>query len=293
MFFLLFNYLHVGPGTPGVIFNERYRLKFSIDLVDVTSITNVIDDLQAELRLLKLPQFQVIDSRMAQGITEDRVEIRLIERPENYLGQDLLIFITHQNLKVDHGYAVFNVSRAITKWVQRRNSLSGDMELEVIIRHPDAPYGSKFEPGVQFPTDNQSTQLVLTVYNEEHSDTKRATVTAAYSTNNPSRCAFQCCWRNLTVNFRRDYNWTWITSPETMEFNYCSGECPQNWALDGDHLRLLSIHRRNILDDNPTAAPEPCCVPDSYKRQLFVLNIKNRNEMVWVDDAIVKSCVCR
>ena len=65
--------------------------------------------------------------------------------------------------------------------------------------------------------------------------------------------------------------------------------------MDGEHLRLLiirlSIHRRNILDENPTAAPEPCCVPDSYKGQLFVLNIKNRNEMIWpwIDDAIVNN----
>lgn len=262
--------------------------------MDVTSITNVIDYLQAELRLLKLPQFQVINSRMAQGIMEDHVEIRLIERPENYLNQDLLIFITHQNLKVDHGYAVFNVSRAITKWVKRRNSLSGEMELEVFIRHPEgAPYGSIFEPGVQFSLDKQSVQLVLTVYNEEENDVKRAAVTAPYAANNPERCAFQCCWRSLSVNFRRDYNWTWITHPETVEFNYCSGECPLNWAIDGEHVRLLSIHRRNVLDENPTAAPEPCCVPDSYREQVFMLNIKNRTEVVWVDDAIVTSCVCR
>lgn len=262
--------------------------------MDVTSITNVIDYIQAELRLLKLPQFQVISSRVAQGIMEDRVEIRLIERPKNYLNQDLLIFITHQDLKVDNGYAVFNVSRAITKWLERRDGLSGEMELEVLIRHPEnAPYGSTFEPGVQFSLDKQSTQLVLTVYNEEENVVKRAAVTATYSTNNPSRCEFQCCWRPLSVNFKRDYNWTWITQPETIEFNYCSGECPQNWAVDGEHVRLLSIHRRNVLDENPTAAPEPCCVPDSYRKQLFVLNIKNRTDLVWVDDAVVTSCVCR
>ena len=284
----------VGPDTPGVVFDERYRLKFSIDLVDVTSITNVIDYLQAELRLLKLPQFQVISSRVAQGIVEDRVEIRLIERPKNYFNQDLLIFITHQDLKVDYGYAVFNITRAITKWVERRNSLSGEMELEVLIRHPDgAPYGSTFEPGVQFSKDNQSIQLVLTVYDEEGNNVKRAAVTATYSTENKERCKFQCCWRPLIVNFRRDYNWTWITQPETIEFNYCSGACPLNWAVDGEHVRLLSIHRRHVLDENPTAAPEPCCVPDSYRKELFVLNIKNRTEMVWVDDAIVTSCVCR
>ena len=231
---------------------------------------------------------------MAQGIIEDRVQIRLIERPENYYNQELLIFITHQDLKADNGYAIFNISKAITEWVKRRNALSGEMELEVLIHYPDnTPYGSTFEPGIQFPLDKQSVQLVLTVYDEEKEVEKRAAVTSVYSTNNPERCKFQCCWRELSVNFRRDYNWTWITQPETIEFNYCSGECPQNWAVDGQHVRLLNIHRRRVLDENPTAAPEPCCVPDSYKKELFVLNIRNKTEMVWVEDAIVTSCVCR
>ena len=258
--------------------------------MDVTTITTVIDYLQAELRLPRLPQFQVIDSRRDQGTMEDRVEIRLIERPEHYLNQELPIFITYELLKAEHGHAVFNVSKAITEWIKRRNSLSGEMELDVLIRHPE--YGSTFEPLVQFFLDKQATQLVLTVYNEEEL-AKRAAITATYSTNNPSRCEFQCCWHPLSVNFRRDYNWTWITSPETIEFNYCSGDCPQNWAVDGEHVRLLSIHRRKVLENNPTAAPKPCCVPDSYKKELFALNIKNKTQMVWVDDAIVTSCVCR
>lgn len=244
--------------------------------------------------MLKLSQStQVIDNRRSRGILEDRVEIRLIERPDNYFNQELLIFITHQNLKPDNEYVVFNVSKAIREWVKRRDGLSGEMELEVLIRYPtSATYGSIFEPGIQFSLDKQATQLVMTVYDDE-GIAKRAAITATMSANNPEMCQFHCCWHPLVVNFRRDYNWTWIIQPESIEFNYCSGACPQNWALHGHHVRFLGIHRQRVLDENPTAAPEPCCVPDSYKKQLFVVNKENKSEVVWIDDAIVTSCVCR
>lgn len=279
-------------GASREVFNEHYRLKFAIDLVDVTSITNVVDYLNAELRLFKQPRIGVVHSRRTRGISEDRVEIRLIERPENYYNQELPIFITSEILTPENGYAVFNISKAITVWVERNNVLSGVLELDVLIRCPEAiRHGPTFEPSIQFSVDKQTTQLVLTVYEEDRE--KRSPVTPDFSVNNPTKCEFQCCWRPLVVNFRRDYNWTWITQPESIEFNYCSGECPLGWAVDGDHIRFLDIYKRRVLEENPTAAPEPCCVPDSYKKELFVLNVKNRTEMVWIDDAVVTSCVCR
>lgn len=242
--------------------------------------------------MFKELRLDVINSRRGKSTWEDRVEVRLIVRPEHYLNQELRIFITHQLLTPTDGYAVFDVSIAIKEWLKRNDGLSGELELDVWIRSPEViQIGHAYEPAIQFSLHEQTTQLILTVYEEDKS--RRQAITAGYATNNPAKCEFQCCWHPLVVNFRRDYNWTWITEPESIEFNFCSGSCPQNWALEGQHVRLLDIHRRRVLDENPTAAPEPCCVPDSYRKQLFVLNIKNKTEMVWVDDAVVDSCICR
>lgn len=264
-----------------------------MDLAEVTSITNIVDDLQAELRLFKIPR---VDSRWASTTPEDRVEIRLIQRPEHYLNQELPIFITYKLLAPTDGYAVFNVTKAIMEWISRNHGLSGELELDVLIRSPEAiRYGPMFEPKIQFSLGKQTTQLVLTVYDDEGTESrrKRFTVTPEYAVNNPKKCKFRCCWRPLIVNFRRDYNWTWITQPKSIEFNYCSGECPEEWAVEEQHSRLLDRYRDRILDNNPTAAPEPCCVPDSYKKELFVLNIRNKTEFLWIEDAIITSCVCR
>lgn len=251
---------------------------------------SVIDQLRAELRLFKLPRFA---AQYMQVIPEDRVEIRLITRPENYLNQELLIFITYAIVPAVDGYAVFDVSKAISEWMSRNNNATaGEMELDVLIRSPEAiRHGPTFEPSVQFSLEERTSQLVLTLY--EYERKRRAAIDPVYATENPRKCEFQCCWRPLVVNFKRDYNWTWISHPESIEFNYCRGECPQGWAVDGYHSRLLDIHRQNILDENPTAAPEPCCIPDKYEKQLFVFNNRNNTEFVWVEDAIVKACICR
>ena len=138
-------------------FYESYRLKFDVDLAEVTSITNIVEDLKAELRLFKIPR---VDDWLARGAPEDRVEIRLIQRPENYLNQELLIFITYQLLEPTDGYAVFNVTKAIVEWVSRNHGLSGELELDVLIRSPEAiRYGSMFEPKIQFSVDHR--QLLM------------------------------------------------------------------------------------------------------------------------------------
>ena len=285
-------YLSSFVGNPKETFNERYRLKFQLNLVDAISITNIIEDLKAELRLFVEPRREVPQITSELSKWEDRVEIRLIVRPENYLNQELPIFITHQLLPPTKGYVVFDVSKSIKEWLNRNDGLSGELELEVLIRSPEAiRYGPTFEPSIQFSEQESTTQLVLTVY--ESDKAKRGAITPGYAVNNEVKCSFQCCWRPLVVNFRRDYNWTWITQPESIEFNYCSGACPTNWAVDGVHTRLLEIHRKRVLDENPTASPEPCCVPDSYEKELFVLNYNNRTQMVWVEDAKVTSCICR
>ena len=286
-----FDLLFAGTSTKED-FYESYRLKFDVDLAEVTSITNVVDDLKAELRLFKVPR---VESWWAREALKDRVEIRLIQRPEHYLNQELLIFITYQLLEPSEGYAVFNVTKAIMEWVSRNHGLSGELELDVLIRSPEAIYyGPTFEPKIQFSVDTQTTQLVLTVYDDKSSEKrKRFVVTPEYAVNNPIKCAFRCCWHPLIVNFRRDYNWTWITEPESVEFNYCRGACPEEWAVEKQHTRLLDRHRQRILADNPTGAPKPCCVPDSYKKEFFVLNLRNKTEFLWIEDAIVTSCVCR
>ena len=221
------------------------------------------------------------------------MEVRLIIRPENYLDQELPIFVTYEMVTALDGYVVFDVSKAVTEWISRNdNALTGEMELDVLIRSPEPILnGPTFEPSVQFSLEDKTSQLVLTVYEDERE--RRSAIDPEYATENPRRCEFQCCWRPFVVNFKRDYNWTWIREPESIEFNYCSGECPQGWAVDGYHSRLLDIHRQHVLNENPTAAPEPCCIPDSYEERTFILNYRNGTHVYLIEDAVVTSCICR
>ena len=263
---------------------DTYRIKFDIDIRDKSDI------IKAEFRFYKTRRSGFRFEQMHH--LSDRVEVYLITRPENYYESELREFITALFFTPEtDGYSVFNVSEALDSWLNQNPSKDGEMELEVWIRCPEAlQSGVMFSPNIQFVTDNSTTQLVITGLSEEYADqiNRRATrYRPGYCEDNPT--AYQCCLRPLEIDFERDFNWTWILQPKSIPFNYCKGSCPLNWNFYSRHSDLITLLRLN----NPTAAPEPCCVANSYERKTILAHLEGKNHLHNLDDVVVKSCVCR
>lgn len=218
------------------------------------------------------------------------MEVYYITRPDNYYGSELRQFVTGLFTTPDKDkYVSFNVTDAIISWIYDHPKKIGELELEVWIRCPEGlKSGVMFMPNIQFSADNSTTQLVLSGFEEERLD-KRSNerFTTEYCEQNPT--AHQCCLRPLEINFERDLNWTWILEPKSIPFNYCKGSCPHNWNFFSRHSETITQLRRN----NPTAAPEPCCVANSYANRTILTRLEGKDSIHELVDIVVKSCVCK
>lgn len=284
-------------------FYSTYKFKFDIDL-------NKKDLADAQLRLTKslLDSSTLPEDRIVQ---KDRIDIYLVTRPDNYYGgEELRRFVKFALHDPDdiNGLAIFNVTDAITWWLndpEQALTRAGEIEFEISIRCPQPlTEGIHFIPNFQFFSDSsQDGQLVLTTYEEsgvENSGEEWEEISRrkrddddddddddlAYC--NPDQ--FVCCLNKLRINFRRDFNWTWVIIPTEIGFNYCSGECINSW--DTEHSQFLHTYREKAKH-NPTAAPEPCCVPNSYETVALGVRLGGVNSIQQLDDIVATSCACR
>lgn len=284
---------------------DTYQLKFDLDLQHKGEIFS------AELRLYKLVQDDLDVGDTYRKTLYDRVDVylRLTDVPYNY-GEDLLLFTTALNVEhTTNGYVIFNVKKAIDEWIKLKHSQSGEIILEVQIRPPEAlAPGIAFAPSIQFVADNTTTQLVIRADKDELESTgentaitnlkdrhkRQSNVRTQYCRNNPD--VPQCCLRLLEINFERDFNWTWIIFPKSIPFNYCSGVCPIGWAITGEHSKFLTLLAiRSARLNNPVAAPNPCCVPNSfYSETIAIKTLPEENPRIEVlENIVITSCVCR
>ena len=251
-------------------------------------------------------------------VQKDRIDIYLITRPENYYGEELRRFVKFALLDPDsiNGLAVFDVTDEIKLWWQEdaKHAITraGEIEFELGIRCPQPlTEGIEFIPNFQFFTgssQDQEGQLVITTYDDNNGeisgggeeDSEGARKKREEPSEEPEKdlifCAPEqsaCCLNEMRINFLRDFNWTWVVRPLEITVNYCSGSCAVRWGLVNQHAQLLDIYRSRA-QHNPTAAPEPCCVPNSYASVALGTHFPPAEPSVQVlDDIVATSCACR
>ncbi len=263
----------------------RYTLKFAVNISDADIVSS------AELRLYKKPR-PVGESHI---ITEERVEVFLITQPEdfgqNYWGQDLPIHVVGQNIASDsEGYVLFDVYEALERWKnQDKTNLAREVILEVGILCPDG-MKARYTPSIEFDLETPKlSQLVVRTYKESERK-KRERDDDSYTRwcrENPNE--FNCCLKELQINFRRDFGWAWVIQPKSFHANYCKGFCPYNWSPSTLHSVVVS----RLIRRNPTAAPRLCCVPNLFTPLVLYLHLNGSFVFVTLDDVQVRSCICR
>lgn len=222
----------------------------------------------------------------------ERIELHLVVRPERHGDKEYydvarLQFLTHKHVATNvEGFVVFDISCGIEKWIEINElNLKREIELDVVV----SPYGrpdpnAPFQPYIQFDVsvDGTTTQLLVPVTENREALRKKR------MSSRRDECEDNCCLRPLTIHFERDFGWSWIRSPEQFQANYCEGLCPTSLGST-THTLLLSY----FIDQNPTAAPSPCCVPNVLEPLVLLIAMNGTLQRYVLEDMTVKSCVCR
>lgn len=269
---------------------DSYRFKFDLNLTGKFFITG------AELRLYKKPR-SYTGSNITGAVfhTESRVEVHVITYPKNYYGEELRRFFHALDISLEgENYVTFDMISVVRDWMEmNKSSLARSIELLVQIRCPESIDGETlFLPGIEFSVENNRTiQFIVDTYDDssrQRRQTPRSQISSQYCVENPTE--MKCCLRLLEINFKRDFNWSWIIEPRSFYANYCEGLCPQYWGHATEHSWIRSA----LLEINPTAAPEPCCVPDSFvPLPLLMLTHEGVPMKYALEDVKVDSCICR
>lgn len=267
-------------------------MKFPIDLRDKYAISD------AQLRLKKS---RFIASN-GNGVTEDQVDLTFIMDLEDDLnyGEPYRRFVTSERLGADSKSEIltFNVSKALEWWLDfSTGNKTGDITFEIHIRcSRTLQNGALYTPNFQFFTESdKDARLVITTYQRKdvpggNGRKKRSAPSRGVTFCNPNQ--IECCLNELEIDFKRDFNWTWILRPKRIEFNYCSGECPLRWGHSTRHSQLLEEFRSRV-QKNPAAAAEPCCVPNTYLSVTLAIFLNGVHRLDLLEDIVATSCACR
>ncbi len=286
-----------------------YKLSFS-DADLIQTATSALSS--AELRLFK--RKKIVDNIQIKRDTNPSEKVELFRVWNSTSGDALEYrFVTSQNIGTERDeFVAFDVTNAIRDWLGAGNQ-SKFLNFEVLVRAPQSvTSGLSFLPSMEFDVPGygkgqHDAQLVLAMpsvdsdlnpQNEESkhqedggsSRQKRQSgegIDSAYCRDNPNET--NCCLRELTINFHRDLNMTWVISPVTYPVNYCEGLCPNYWPMATQSTTFLNSYREN----NPLSAPEPCCTAASTLPLEMVVVVNNRIHWNHVPNMIVNSCICR
>ena len=273
-------------GDLNVEFHNIYRVTFAFNLTDRDYITD------AQLRLKRVPL-------EAGNIQNSRIDLFMVTRPENYFNEEYFRHITTVFDRVGK-MVIFNVSKAIISWLEDNpDCLSGEIKFEIRIRCAQPlPSGVRFVPSVQFFEESNQGLLILTTYKDINHQLEPDTVEAVRHKREDINAGLKfcgetevrCCLTRFRIDFKRDFNWTWVIKPRDIAFNYCGGECPKLWKLSTEHAAFLDFFRAK---QNPTAAPEPCCVPNSYESLSLGLYLNRKLSFEFMEHLVATACACR
>ena len=194
------------------------------------------------------------------------------------------------------GFEVFNVTRAVQRWMDRLELVEpvGDLELEIRIRPPVSLYCNNhpFPPSVSF--NSAETYLLMFFKTDSQISQQKRKRQAVDSALNPEFCfkdpnITNCCVRELVINFEEDLDWTWVLMPPVFSANYCLGLCPYAWPAATNVTTFFQRYHQQ----NPTSDVEPCCATQTLSSLNLILIMDGVRIHTTVPDAIVNSCICK
>lgn len=210
------------------------------------------------------------------------------------------------------GYVSVNITEGIREWLRTSSSQETSLDLSIHVDTPQVastrqpfPAAIVFDMPNQHRRDQHDAQLLVERLNERervganripdslYHRRKRQTVqgiSEEYCLNHPNET--NCCVRELSVNFHRDLGWDWVLYPEEFKPNYCNGQCVEPlWPKATASTRFLM----QLRESNPTAAPEPCCVPHKLRSLKVLMRREDNDDVLYyeIPDMITDSCICR
>ena len=93
-----------------------------------------------------------------------------------------------------------------------------------------------------------------------------------------------CHLDSLVIDFQRDFNYSFILFPRTVDIGACVGSCSA--ARINNHYDLL----RKLTGKK---AEEPCCVPTKFEPVVLATSINSNMRLNTVDNLKVSKCGCR
>ena len=277
-------------------FYDIFAVKFSINMTGRRFITDA--------RLSLIMSRTNVSSEILQDRPhpfDDRMDVKLITRPDNYFGEDYKRFITFMTLPANSidGRLTINVTEAIGWVLELTSGNSIEIKFEMHIRCSQTlPEGTTFIPNFQLFSGSNSRAALLTISTLQSTPSFTNVRRRKRGFDINSQLTFctanqlECCLNRLEINFERDFNWTWVIKPKQIAFNYCSGECPLRWGTETRHSQFLELYR-SMVKKNPAAAAEPCCVPNRYLSVNLAVFLEGEHSMNLLEDIIATSCACR
>ena len=269
-------------GSSHALQSSIHLLRFDFNLSD-HDISSV------ELRLW----YRIINKENLRPQDKQRITIsNILKDNPQFNGYIHAIFVARAIVSLERdGYVSFNISRVIEQLIAG-GVKSGRMYLEVEVEKID----SSNPPAIEIAyTDikgqySKTTQLVLRV-NSSKGRRRRRQVGGMVDPSCTAAGSRNCCKRDLVLNIYRDLNWYWVIRPRTLSINFCSGLCSLNWPTATYHTLLGLVY--SVQQENPTASPTPCCVPDKYSSVPFLIFNGTTIELISIDDISIQSCICR
>ena len=254
------------------------------------NFTNADEIIKAELHLRK---FHLYLNNTRKRSPRDRVDVNLFTLPNDDFKDGKPDYITTQFLDADSisGLAVFNVTEAVSRWLETSDGKqSGEIVLDVVFRCPQDM--AIFVPNFQFFSDKATLLITTSQNNNEGLPSQRKKRQNDDDSDLPfcDSKKVTCCLKKFKINFEQHLNWTWVLYPKEMSFNYCAGLCPIS-EVSNFHSQFLGTLRTR--SNNPTAAGDPCCVPNTYRSRTIAMIVRGVFTHIKLPDIEATSCACR
>ena len=276
-----------------------YNLKFDdLDFSDYNRIFSI----QLQLYQRKITSHSDSVSAMRRGMNPiETVNVYQVLRAPS---KRYILLASEAVRSEDDGYVSFNISAGIKRWLERS---PGDtsLELDVHIDTPELVDTGKFlPPVVEFDIPSGKGEHGARLYVERLNERERLPgpdslrrrkretvegVNSQYCFDHPEES--KCCIRPLTINFQEDLGpeFDFVLYPPSFTPNYCNGECSSVWPSATESTQFLM----QLRESNPTAAPEPCCVPHRTRPLFVLIKIGDESSVQEIPNMITDSCICR
>lgn len=283
-----------------------YKLEFdNLNLSDINRLWSV----QLQLYKRKAPSEALSLSRGSNPVENVKV-YRVLRNYAYGESRKNYILLASKNIpSEDEGLVAFNITGGVKDWLQEAQPETS-LELTVHVDTPElVDTGLSLPPAIVFdvpsgpgpkgehngPKSEHNAHLLVERLNKReviesnHLRSKRQLIEGV-SREHCINEETNCCIKDLTVNFQRDLGWDWILYPHSFKPNYCKGECN---SLNSPRATKSTEFLMLLRASNPTAAAEPCCVPQKTRSLTVLMRINEVTSLHSFPNMIVDSCICR